>query len=201
MPLKLVPSKPGDMPLMVETYFEAFSQDPIHQQFAPKGTQSAHDFWTQALTAEIRDKNNHFLSVWDDTASPEAFVGFAKWIAPGASPEPVPTVDQWPSEGDQEFSAFFFGRLSDMHHEAMGERPHWYLELLAVKPQYQGKGAASLMLRYGVDKADEDKVECFLDASPKGQPIYERYGFRVVQSDTFLDGTYVQCAMVRDARA
>ncbi|KAL7816028.1 acyl-CoA N-acyltransferase [Trichoderma aethiopicum] len=199
MPLKLVPSTPEEVPLMVETYFEAFSQDPIHQRFAPRGTQSAHDFWTQALTAEIRDKKNHFLSVWDDTASPEAFVGFAKWIAPGASPEPMPAVDQWPSEGDQEFSAFFFGRLSDMHHKAMGERPHWYLELLAVKPEYQGKGAASLMLRYGVDKADEDKVECFLDASPKGQPIYERYGFRVVQSDTFLEGTYVQCAMPPEA--
>ncbi|UKZ74460.1 hypothetical protein TrVFT333_002129 [Trichoderma virens FT-333] len=175
MPLRLALSKPEDVPLMVETYFEAFSQDAIHQRFAPRGTQSAHDFWTASLSAEIRDGHNHFLSVWDDSSSPE-------------------------TEGDQEFSVFFFGRLGEMHHEAMGERPHWYLELLAVKPQYQGKGAASLMLRYGVNKADEDKVECFLDASPAGQPIYERYGFRVVQRDTFLEGTYVQCAMVRDAR-
>ncbi|KAL5088900.1 hypothetical protein Trisim1_006045 [Trichoderma cf. simile WF8] len=200
MPLRLVPSKPEEVPLMVETYFEAFSQDPIHQRFAPRGTQSARDFWTTSLSAEIRDENNHFLSVWDDSCTPETFVGFAKWIVPGASPEALPPADQWPSEGDQQFSVFFFGRLGEMHHEAMGKRPHWYLELVAVKPQYQGKGAASLMLKYGVNKADEDKVECFLDASPAGQPIYERYGFRVAQRDTFLDGTYIQCAMVRDAR-
>ncbi|KAL9487978.1 hypothetical protein ACSS6W_000255 [Trichoderma asperelloides] len=200
MPLQLRPSDLIDLPLIVETYFEAFAQDPIHQRFAPRGTKSAYDFWYTSLEAEMRDETNHFLSVWDDSTTPETFVGFAKWIVPGAHPEPLPPVEAWPSDGDQEFSSFFFGRLNDMHHEAMGERPHWYLELLAVKPQFQGKGAASLMLKYGVEKADEDKVECFLDASPAGQPIYERYGFRVVQTDTFLDGTYIQCAMRRDAK-
>ncbi|PNP57274.1 hypothetical protein THARTR1_02720 [Trichoderma harzianum] len=197
MPLKLVPGKPEEVPLMVETYFEAFSQDPIHQRFAPRGTQSARDFWTTSLSAEMRDENNHFLSVWDDSSTPKMFVGFAKWIVPGASPEPLPPADQWPSEGDQQFSVFFFGRLGEMHHEAMGKRPHWYLELVAVKPQYQGKGAASLMLKYGVNKADEDKVECFLDASPAGQPIYES---RVHTRDARRESRDASVTEARDVR-
>ncbi|KAK5994268.1 hypothetical protein PT974_04740 [Cladobotryum mycophilum] len=199
MHLQLRTSRPEDVPHMVETYFDAFSEDEISRRFSPRGTKSAYDFWTSSLSDEVLSEHSHFLSVWDTSTTFETFVGFAKWVVPGAPSEPLPKLEDWPQEGDPEFAAEFFACLEEMHSNAMGERPHWYLEMLAVKKQFQGKGAASLMLKYGVAKADEDGVESYLDASPLAKPIYERYGFRVVHTETFLNGRYSECAMLRDA--
>lgn len=51
------------------------------------------------------------------------------------------------------------------------------LELLATDPKYQGKGAGSLLLRYGCERADNDSVEAYLDASPESVHLYEKIGF------------------------
>lgn len=131
---------------------------------------------------------------------PELLVGFAKWVVPGAPYEDLPKLEEWPKDGDQAFADKFFGAMSDSHKKIMGDRPHWYLELIVVKKEYQGKGAGGLMIRYGVEKADEAEVEAYLDASPSGRPVYERYGFKVLHTRTFFDGAYVHCIMHREAR-
>lgn len=59
----------------------------------------------------------------------------------------------------------------------MGDRKHWYLELVATRQEYQGRGAAGQLLRWGVERADEEATECYLEASPEGKPIYGRFGF------------------------
>lgn len=63
----------------------------------------------------------------------------------------------------------------------MGERKHWYLELVGTRPEWQGKGAAGMLLRWGLERADADGVEAYLEASPKGRPIYEKFGFSEVE--------------------
>ena len=52
------------------------------------------------------------------------------------------------------------------------------LELVATDPAYQGKGAGSQMMRWGLDRADEQKVEAYLEASPNAVRLYEELGFR-----------------------
>lgn len=71
------------------------------------------------------------------------------------------------------------------------------LDMLGTHPSYNGKGIASMLLKWGLDRADNDKVPVFLSASPAGKPVYERRGFRVVQEEEVAGG-YVQAYMVRD---
>ena len=58
------------------------------------------------------------------------------------------------------------------------ERKHWYLELIVTRPEWQGKGAAGKLIRWGLERADEEGSVCYLEASPDGKPVYERFGWR-----------------------
>lgn len=51
------------------------------------------------------------------------------------------------------------------------------MELLQTSQSFKGKGAGSLILKHGCDLADQNGVECYIDASPAGRPLYERFGF------------------------
>jgi hypothetical protein len=39
-----------------------------------------------------------------------------------------------------------------------------------------------------------------LEASPEGKGLFERFGFRVVERLVYLDGSYVECCMIRGGR-
>jgi len=60
--------------------------------------------------------------------------------------------------------------------------------MLGTHPSYNGKGIASMLLKWGLDRADNDGMPVFLSASPAGKPMYERRGFRVVQEEEVAGG-------------
>jgi ribosomal protein S18 acetylase RimI-like enzyme len=67
------------------------------------------------------------------------------------------------------------------------------LEMVAADPKYQGKGAGSLMLRWGTGKADQEHLEAYLEASPEAVRLYERFGFREAdRTDTFIENERVK---------
>ena len=66
------------------------------------------------------------------------------------------------------------------------------LEMLATDPKYQGKGAGSMMMRWGLEQADEQCTEAYLEASPDAVPLYEKFGFREAgRTDTFINNERV----------
>lgn len=197
--LKLRQGLPEDVQNMCETFLDAFSGNTVGQTFFPRNSPHARQFWLDALNDEIRDHNAHFLVVTDTSTSPETFIAFAKWNAPvPATTPPPPLPDNWPEDGDPVLANVFFKKLADMHEEIMGDRPHWYLEIIVTKGQYQGKGAGGMMMKWGVEKAHEDSVECYLDATPEGQPMYEKFGFRNVKTFSFFNNIYRHSLMVRN---
>lgn len=74
------------------------------------------------------------------------------------------------------------GPLRAAQKAIMGSAPP-YLKLrsLATHPEYQGRGAAGLMLDWGLDKADREGLAVYLDATQQARPLYERRGFNVVR--------------------
>lgn len=198
---------PTDIEDMCETFLDAFSGNTIGQTFFPRSSASARKFWMDALTEEIHDPLARFLVIEDTSTSPATFIGFAKWNAPPPAapgsmhPSPPPLPDNWPEDGDPALANVFFKKLSDMHEEIMGDRPHWYLEIIVTKTEHQGKGAGGMMMRWGVEKADEDGVESYLDATPEGKPLYEKCGFRDELVWPFFNDTYKHSFMVRKSSA
>lgn len=73
-----------------------------------------------------------------------------------------------------------FGPLRAMQQEIMGtSTPYFMLNSLATHPEQQGRGAAKMLLDWGIKKADDEGLVTYLDATGIGKPIYEKRGFEV----------------------
>lgn len=72
------------------------------------------------------------------------------------------------------------------------------LDMLATDPDYHGKGAGTMLVRWGCELADKDGVATYLDASKAGKRLYERYGFVDRGDPEYCQDEMV--SMVRDER-
>lgn len=100
-----------------------------------------------------------------------------------------------------------FGPLRAAQEEIMGTtEPFFMLRTLATHPDHRGKGAAKLMLDWGLDKADGLGLVTYLDATRMARPIYEKRGFEVKRETPWDrepwggEGTDRHFAMVRQPR-
>jgi ribosomal protein S18 acetylase RimI-like enzyme len=65
------------------------------------------------------------------------------------------------------------------HDRTVTER-HWYLYGVGVDPLRTGRGIATALLRPALERADRDRLPCYLEtAGPRTLALYERLGFRV----------------------
>lgn len=198
--LRLRPGGPADVEEMCETVLDAFSGNMVGRTFFPRNSASARKFWLDALAGEVHDPNARFVVVEDTVVSPPALVAFAKWNAPVAPGTPQPPLpDCWPADGDPALAGVFFGKLAEMHEEMMAGRSHWYLEIIVTRPRYQGRGAGGMLVGWGVQRADEEGVECYLDATPEGKHLYEKFGFKDGSTLSFFNESYRHSFMIRGA--
>ncbi|KAF6817238.1 GNAT family [Colletotrichum musicola] len=191
MPLKLRPATAADAPSLAPIYFSAFGDNPILQNCFPPSSDQCRKFTADAFTKEFDDPRARILVVSDpdNAADPEEIIAWAKWVRPAAegeeNVEPPPPVESWPSEGNPRFADEFFGGIGRRHAALMGDVRHWYLELIVCHKDHQGKGAASPLLRWGCDRADEDGLVAFLEAVTRAKVVYQKYGFETVETMDF----------------
>ena len=57
-----------------------------------------------------------------------------------------------------------------------------YLDLLACHPDYRGRGAGEMLVKWGLEKAKAEGLTVTLYASPMGGRVYSRLGFKRVGS-------------------
>lgn len=203
MPLEMRTATLEDVKGIAEVYMSAFENDIISRQLFPRESGTGSTFWQNLLADELNDKHANVLVVTDPSSqSPETIIAFAKWVAPGAPIEDAPGLDGWPQDGNPEVAVSYFNTLTDGHRRNMADMPHWYLELVAVRQGWMGKGAAGQLMRWGVERADAEGKACYLDATPRAKGMYIKYGFDVVDQrvvDT-PEGQVVTPFMVRLAK-
>ncbi|KAJ5122751.1 hypothetical protein N7526_009688 [Penicillium atrosanguineum] len=71
---------------------------------------------------------------------------------------------------DEETAAALFGAFEKNREDFMGDRPHY-------SESHKGHGAGGLIMQYGCELADKDELECYIDSSPRGKRLYEKFGF------------------------
>ncbi|ROW18190.1 hypothetical protein VPNG_00244 [Cytospora leucostoma] len=70
-----------------------------------------------------------------------------------------------------------------------GERAEsWYLQNLAVHPAFQGRGIGRMLVRWGLDRAAEDKVYASVIAARGKDPFYRKCGFDVQDGNWGMGG-------------
>ena len=135
-------------------------------------------------------------------------VGFAQWHRMGTSP----AARNWQAPGntwDQRLERtlhgvrakyYSFSWLDPVNNRKrfpgmMGilEKPFdpeifaeaWELSGLYVRREYQRRGLAKILLKWGLDQAAAERVPAVVKASPAGLKAYEQAGFRVLESLDF----------------
>jgi GNAT superfamily N-acetyltransferase len=86
----------------------------------------------------------------------------------------------FPPELRMDALASLFGPLRAMQQKIMGTAEQYFmLDSLATHPEQQGRGAASMLINWGVSKADAEGLFTYLDATGVGKPVYENRGFEI----------------------
>jgi GNAT superfamily N-acetyltransferase len=108
------------------------------------------------------------------------FCGAALWLPPGVHPngEALETIfrDTAKSEHLDDLLATF-EKMEQWH----PEEAHWYLPLIGVEPNAQGKGLGAELMRHAVARCDRERALAYLESSnPRNIPFYRRFGFEVM---------------------
>ncbi|KAI9371152.1 acyl-CoA N-acyltransferase [Aspergillus egyptiacus] len=203
MEFNIEPATPDDVAEMVEVYCRAFTDDFSTRLLPP--TDGVRAFMANGFKSDIeKSRSGKSTSVLKIvcTAPDQSpvIVGFAVWrftedFQPGAGLVGV----QWPQGSDSELCARFFLGIDQERKRAIGDQLHYYLDMLAVDPAYGRRGLGAQLLKWGLDRADEERVPTFISASPAGKGLYEKHGSRVLNSYEVVPG-YWQTSMVRPVK-
>jgi GNAT superfamily N-acetyltransferase len=221
MPLTLSLATHADLPAIVRAQYAAFhpndtlhvlvypSPFPVPESVIEKTVQRQKENWKSNVT---------WLKVTDDETG--TIVAGAKWLFWPKNGEWVAKEEEgkrWPGsfdeeavrkmrreeeEGDvlegrvgkgvddREFVAWVMGRFMGRRGERV-QGPAALLDMCFVHPEWQGRGVGKLLVKWGTEKADELGLKGFVEASPLGRPLYEKFGF-VVDEHVLLKGGSVK---------
>jgi ribosomal protein S18 acetylase RimI-like enzyme len=129
--------------------------------------------------------------------------GAALWTPPGgwSTTRAIPALPRLAGAVGWKRSLALLGAVTgfqDHHpHEA-----HWYLFLLGVDPDHQGRGVGGALLRAILDQCDARGEVAYLEASSEGNArLYERHGFVTKAEVRLLPDAPPLWPMVRAAKA
>ncbi|KAL4917374.1 hypothetical protein BDW62DRAFT_183964 [Aspergillus aurantiobrunneus] len=211
MEFTLEPALPSDASRITEIYFAAFTNE-LSQRLMPKAEDvrafrianfenDAKEAQRAPLTGSLGDKSGpvtHMIkAVGTAPGQPPVIAGFALWkVFEGDSDDESGSGVEWPASCDSEVCNTFFAKVDSERKGAIGDKRHYYLNMLAVDPQFGRRGLGGKLLKWGLDRADQERVVTFISSSPMGRGLYEKHGCRAVNSYEVVPG-YRETSMVR----
>ena len=84
-------------------------------------------------------------------------------------------------ESDPELFYALHDLFSENKRRILERRPHYVLDTLVTLPNHERRGAGSMLVNWGTERADEAGIEAYLEASPMGAPMYARHGFEPIK--------------------
>ena len=200
MPLETLPWEEEDFAAYPEIIWLAFKDD-LMQVLYPNGY-SSKDRALEVKKAIAKQRARGDTSVWMKTIDTDIpkdgptrqIVGLSHWqFYPHArsaseldAKEKEYDSEEQPAGLNQAFAEEYFGQIARLKREILGGKPYILLHMLATRPDYHRRGIGATHLRWGSEQADEMGLPLYLEASPKGRPLYERYGYEKV-ADLPLD--------------
>lgn len=131
-------------------------------------------------------------------------LGVAAWLPPGGFPwsawrkaRATPAFLRVLLADPRAFPTFAkVGANAERAHPA---EPHWFLEVLGIRPEAQRQGLGTRLVEPALARADAERLPCALETSdPANVAFYERFGFRVVdQALPLVPGGPTHVAMRR----
>ncbi|KAF5673200.1 puromycin n-acetyltransferase [Fusarium heterosporum] len=191
------PATHDDIPEMLNVFFSAFSSSPLNKRCFPPSSPDVQVFQTSFLQTSIDDKNENFMLVAEDNSQ---ILGWARWARRGTPPRGKKLdPSMFPASGDQATATDFFQKNADATVKHVAGEKHWFLSTIATAKEAQRRGVGSALMRFGVERADEEGWMSYLNSSGEGRGLYEKFGFKVIETTEFPELGMVQYHMRREA--
>ncbi|KAI9642820.1 hypothetical protein NHQ30_008553 [Ciborinia camelliae] len=126
------------------------------------------------------DKYSHWVKVTDPALGNKVVGGGCWRIVMEEEKAEGGTIDPWwlPESEKREYSKKVFEIWADMK----GDRgPHLGVEVVFADPQHRRRGIGSLVIGWGTKKADELGLDCYVEGSQTGVPLYKAHGFEIIR--------------------
>lgn len=197
MPLEQHPLDPSELPIFSSIMEEAFASGigPLLYPDPSKYTQESREH-TYAMNHKAMQNNPdtiRFFKIIDtsldaSTHRHAGIVAVSEWkIFPNsrseeelAAEEAEAATSGLPPGMDPKFAEAFFGQLAVHKRKNLGGKPFMLLHILAVAPDQHRKGVGKTAMWWGVEEADRRDLPLYLESSPAGKGLYERFGFGTV---------------------
>ena len=188
---------PEDVPTLAEVSARAFEHDPLTAWLVETG-RDAMRMERQMFHAEYRMTKRYDLIFTDSNRQ-----GVAIWKPPGARASFGDRIQQiWTMLGTINVSrrACAKVKLFKDIEKARPREPHYYLSLLAVTPEMQGKGLGSALMQPILDHCNQMGIPAYLETETESNVrFYEKKGFEVRQEIVTSDGESKVWTMWREA--
>ncbi|KAG0155349.1 hypothetical protein PDIDSM_924 [Penicillium digitatum] len=158
--LVLEPATIEDVPAITEIWFASFTQPLIRQIFP--NTPGMHQWHRDWHMADIQKSHYRYLRVVDTEAKDKQgrprLVAFGKWdlAMPDERGRRFPI---WHADSPYQLCEEFIAELEQARKRVMGDEKHYYLDTLGTYPDYQRRGAGSMLVH------------------KEGAPLYQKHGF------------------------
>ncbi|KAF4634099.1 hypothetical protein G7Y89_g4020 [Cudoniella acicularis] len=186
MPLELQTAIPSDAHAMILLWFSAFHpDDPFEALIYPYGaTPKAIEHEYNIITRNFKDPNVHYVKVVDSEISSDEngseIIAWTCWkIWKEERPQEVWDVSWRPEKPDLSnaengilddvdvrVEQAFYENLQEMRRKHIKGTRCAHISMLCTCPTQQRRGAASMLLNWGIDLADREGLDIFAQASP-----------------------------------
>ncbi|TRX88301.1 hypothetical protein FHL15_010805 [Xylaria flabelliformis] len=107
-------------------------------------------------------------------------ISFAKWSHPVGKDEnyeEAPWI--WPPGTNMNILEGWGKAAEEVQGQVMGDKPCYRLTFMGTDPLHRGRGAASMMVRWGLEQCRKDNVPGYLESTLEAVHFYRRMGFTV----------------------
>jgi GNAT superfamily N-acetyltransferase len=169
----------GDVPRIARALARAFEDDPVMSWIFPDDS--------ERLSRLERAFDFYLRNIWlphDACFATDRLFGAALWLPPDKW-----HVGVWKQlrllPGMIAVNGRNLPRLATvlrMIEKRHPKEPHYYLAVLGVEPEAQGRGFGSALMQPILERCDRERLPAYLESSKRRNVVlYERHGFRVVE--------------------
>ena len=191
MALKLTFASEEDASCIADIHMAAFATNGmLLAQFPTSAIRDGlRDSIARKALDDIQDPHTAVLLVQDSELEGE-IISFAKWSLPSStSDNEAPWI--WPEGTRFDILDQWTQRVEDAKSKVLGDEPCYRLAFIATDPDHERRGAATILIKWALDRCSKDKISAYLESTPVAGALYTRLGFTPEEkiSITFPDGS------------
>ncbi|KKZ62800.1 hypothetical protein EMCG_02843 [[Emmonsia] crescens] len=123
---------------------------------------------------EIRDPQWEVLVAQDQ----DEIISFAKWKRPVLDTDSYVEVPwRWPEGTRMDILNEWTRRVEDVSSRVIGSTPCYCLSFIGTYPKHEGRGAGSMLIRWGLERSASENVPIQLESTMVAWPLYKKLGF------------------------